>query len=533
MNHPCLTRRTVLKVAAGMGVGAMVGGLRGAEIAGARSVREFHACMNCSLFEEDSELIGAVVEAGVGHVWLPAFFYGFWPYSMERLGKVRGQLERAGVEVHAINIGLGHPGDSLGDASQKIPLAPPVDRWKYAVSIDGQKTTGCSIHAPAPAENAAAMAKLAANGYSRVFVDDDFRLARTPGMVGGCFCDEHKKRFLEGHGFDGGNWGTLIDSIRARKRTKELDAWIEFQCDELGGTFKGIQAAAPEAKLGIMVMVFGAEKAGIRLEDYRQTMMRVGEEHFNDAGFGPVKGKCDELYSALFHRRFARADLAYSESTAFPSNMLSAKNLAAKFVVSTIADVRNTMVMSGITPFPREYWKALGPALKEQRKVHEVVAGAKLRGPFKHYWGEDSRRVSDDRPNSLFLASGVPFEVCDEPSTEGFTFLNGFDARAVAEGRVKSGGTVFVDEGGVAGGRKMGEEWGQLMGLKREVMGKFADVPVVVEEKPVVCAWYPEKRAVVLWNLGEGREKFTLRKGVRTWGAEAGGLGTCLVTEVG
>jgi hypothetical protein len=33
-----------------------------------------------------------------------------------------------------------------------------------------------------------------------------------------------------------------------------------------------------------------------------------------------VKGKTDELFSALMHRRFARPELAYSEKTAFPSD---------------------------------------------------------------------------------------------------------------------------------------------------------------------------------------------------------------------
>jgi endoglucanase len=73
-----------------------------------------------------------------------------------------------------------------------------------------------------------------------------------------------------------------------------------------------------------MVMYLGAEKAGIRLSDHRQGLMRVGELMFNDASFNPVKGKTDELFSALFHRQFVAPERAYSETTAFPADQLSA-----------------------------------------------------------------------------------------------------------------------------------------------------------------------------------------------------------------
>ena len=42
------------------------------------------------------------------------------------------------------------------------------------------------------------------------------------------------------------------------------------------------------------------------------------------------------------------------------------------------------------------------------------------------------------------LAAGVPFEVTKEPAKDGWTFLAEFDARAVAEGILKSNGTTFV-----------------------------------------------------------------------------------------
>ncbi len=221
-----------------------------------------------------------------------------------------------------------------------------------------------------------------------------------------------------------------------------MRAWVEFTCDQLTACFRAQQKAAPHVQLGTMVMYFGAEKAGIRLADYRDVPLRVGELMFDDDEFGRLKGKTDELFSALFHRRFVRPELAYSETTAYPANRLSARNMAAKLAVSTISDVRNTMYMSGLTAFPREHWQTLGPAMKRHAKLHAKLAGHAPRGPLKHFWGEASRYVGDDNPYSLFLALGVPFEVTGEPAADGFTFLSDADARAVE--RLGPAGTRFV-----------------------------------------------------------------------------------------
>ena len=112
---------------------------------------------------------------------------------------------------------------------------------------------------------------------------------------------------------------------------------------------------------------------------------------FDDRSFAPVKGKTDELFSSLFHRRFVRPELAFSETTAYPADQLSARNMAAKLAVSTLSDVRNTMFMSGMTAFPREHWQTLAPAMKHHQELHRKVAGHRPKGPLKHFWGEASR----------------------------------------------------------------------------------------------------------------------------------------------
>ena len=128
-------------------------------------------------------------------------------------------------------------------------------------------------------------------------------------------------------------------------------------------------------------MYLGAEKAGIRLKDYRRVPLRVGELMFDDRAFTPVKGKTDELFSVLFHRRFADPGSTWSETTAYPADKLSAEHLAAKLVISTIADVRHTMFMSGITPFPKTHWTTLAMGMQRQAGFHAQLAGHFPRHP--------------------------------------------------------------------------------------------------------------------------------------------------------
>jgi hypothetical protein len=178
-------------------------------------------------------------------------------------------------------------------------------------SRDGKTYAGTSLHAPATEENAEALRKLRRAGFSHFFLDDDFRLARGPGEIGGCFCAEHCTQFLRRTGLPDGRWPELLDDLRSRRLTPLLRQWVDFACDDLAASFRAQQQAA-DGRLGLMVMYLGAEKAGIRLADYRGVPLRVGELMFDDQSFSPLKGKTDELFSVLFHRRFAAPESAAS-----------------------------------------------------------------------------------------------------------------------------------------------------------------------------------------------------------------------------
>jgi hypothetical protein len=500
-----------------------------------RNARSFHVCLTPAIVERDPELVEMVRSAGVNTVWLAGFFYGHQPYPEDQLRRARKQLERAGLDSQLVTVPLGHPGDSLGAMDSDFPLTPPA-HWQLGQRPEGKKFSGTSLHEPAAKENANALGLLRKLGFRTCFLDDDFRLARGPGEIGGCFCDEHRTEFFRRSGFAATRWDELKDDVAARRLTPLLRAWLDFTCDQLTDSFRA-QRRAFHGKLGIMVMYLGAEKAGIRLKDYADVPFRVGELMFDDRSFDPVKGKTDELFSALMHRRFARPELAHSETTAFPADKLSARNMAAKLVVSTLADVRNSMFMSGVTPFPRSHWETLAPAMKTQAALHARLAGHKPRGPFKHFWGERSRMVGDDRPFSLFLACGVPFEITDKPAGDGWTFLSDFDARAVADGELASTGTKFIHRapGSVqlASADTLKESLESLFEFKARIARELEAVPHVEENEPVVCAWYPTERAVLLWNLSEQAKTLTVKHRSVRRGVTMPGLGTGLLEQIG
>jgi hypothetical protein len=508
-----LSRRRFLALT-NLAVGAMACGTTktASRLVKGKTIRTFHLCTNPDSLDAEPDRLAIYRDAGVSTVWLPAFFYGYWPYSTERLRYWCKRIESMGMASAMANIPLGHPGDSLGAKSDQFPLTPP-EHWHMAQRPEGIVYAGTSLHKPATEENVQAMRILRDMGVSQVFLDDDFRLAPGPGSIGGCFCAEHKKDFLLKYGFAESTWTELLAAVHDRSLTPVLRSWIEYTCDQLTECFRAQQAAAPDIALGNMVMFFGSEKAGIRLQDYRNAPLRVGELMFKDSSFVQVKNKTAELYSCLFHRRYVVPELAYSETTAFPADKLSAANMAAKLAVSTISDVRHTMFMSGLTPFPREHWPVLSPAMKKHAAIHAVIAGQVPQGPYKHYWGERERYVGDDNPFSLFLASGVPFEVTGKPARDGWTFLANYDARAVSENQLKSNGTTFVVRQSISGhsGLQVVEEnLSALFAFKKQLLPHFNEIPYVAEEKPVVCTWYPKIHSVLLWNLAEQNEEFTV-----------------------
>ncbi len=524
-----INRRDFVKLSALAGTAAWVGFTSFTSLKGSQ-IRSFGLCTTTVVLKSNPDFFELIVSSGVTDVWMPLFLSGYSIYPMEDLLLWKKRFEEKGVAVHALTVPLGHPGNSLGDDTS-FDTTP--QRWPRSIDIDGNKYSGTSVHPIVTEENCAVVQKASQAGFKKLFLDDDFRLARGPGIIGGCFCPEHQKEFLTTYGYTEKDWEHLKQSIKSRELNSVLRNWISYNCDQLTHSFRSQQAAAPGLELGIMVMYLGSEKAGIRLADYRGSLLRVGELMFEDQLFSPVKGKTDELFSALFHRRFVSPEMAFSETTAYPPSKLSAKNMAAKLHISTIADIRNTMMMSGLDPFPFSHWETLAPAMKKAANMHQKIAGQKPEGPFKHFWGESSRMAGTDIPYSLFLASGIPFEVTETPASDGWTFLSDFDAKDVDAGKLKTNGTTFVCGSGndqkLNGVRFQAENLPEIFAFKHEIIPQLKGIPYVEDDKPVVCAWYSEIRTVLLWNLSETKESFTIRMDNKKRIIEIGGLDSELI----
>ncbi len=477
-----------------------------------KSVRRFHISLSSLGIKENPEIPGLAAAAGVTDVWLASFLYGHWYSKPQDLKILAAELKnKYNLNAHIINVPLGHPGNALGVDENKITSTPPA-HWKNACTVDGKLYSGTSIHAPAVKENVAAMEKLQQAGFDAVFLDDDFRVAKYPGIIGGCFCDDCRRDFLNKFGYSASQWEILIDSVLKRNSSDILRSWVDFWDDRLYAMFTAMQQAAPKINLGIMVMYLGAEKAGIALDKFSNVPFRVGELMFSDRDFDRLKGKTDELFSSLFHRRFAKPELAYSETTAFPNDALSGANIAAKLSVSLLSDVRNTMFMSGALPYPADRWQFIAPAMKKSAELHKIVAGHHPAGPFKHYWGWDSRIVGKDKPFSLFLASGIPFEVVDKLPNDGWVFLSDEDAKAVEENRlIPAKSTLIARSGSVKGKEKIkliNEDMHDIFSLKKKVIPLLHDIPYADGDIPVIFSWYPDIKSALLWNVNNSRETF-------------------------
>ena len=510
-----LSRRNFINVL--IASGAVVGGvsLLGKQIFafGSNSpVRRFHISMQAEAWEKNPELIGIMKEAGISDIWMGSYLQGKWFHTPEELRKSANFLKSKGFNTHVLTVPLGHPGNAIDPSDES--WSEKKENWKNACDYDGSLYSGTSIHPPIVEDNIEAHKALADEGFDILFLDDDFRLGKYPGKIGGCFCDECQNEFLGKYNYNSEDWKELLEAVEKRNPTKVLRSWIEYICNKEYDMFAALQKATPQMEVGIMVMYFGAEKSGIDLSQYQDVPFRVGEMMFGDKDFGRVKGKTDELFSALFHMRFVKPELAYSESTAYPQDALSAKNMAAKLTVSLFTDVRNTMFMSGLHPFPIENWKTIAPAMKKSAQLHEEIAGLKPKGPFKHFWGWDSRLVGTDKPFSLFLASGIPFEVVDEVSKDGWIFLSNEDAKSVVEGRVtaKRKNLVVRKEAEVVGDSfiEMDETMDDVFAFKKRIIPKFKNIPYVDGDTPVIFAWYPTAGKALLWKVWERKQNYNV-----------------------
>lgn len=477
--------------------------------------RDFSISLTPDEILRNPDLVKIIAKSGVNRIWIITFCYGYWPWSMETIKQAHHAVMSAGLISSALTLPLGHPGDALGAKDGDFNLNPP-SHWPGSKGINGNIYTGTTVSLIATNEIVNALKELHSVGFKKCMLDDDFRIARQPGVIGGNYDDASKITFIKTNGLNESDWGELLNDIKQNKFTPLLRLWINWQCDFLTKSFLE-QRKSFHGELGLMVMYLGAEKAGIRLSDYKNIPFRVGEYYFNDELLSVPKGWTDELFSVLFHRRYVSADNSWSETTAFPANALSANNIAAKLVISTIADVRHTTFMSGLTPFPQEYWDILSPAMKRQKELHKVVAGHSLKGPLKHFWGVASRYIGKDNPYSLWLSLGIPFEVISEINStgnNGWIFLSNEDC-AEAQNHKDLSHFIARPEALLKAEsviHSLNENLTELWKWKQSILTELQaqNVPYIMDMLPCVCAWYPDANCVLIWNLSNSTQKLTL-----------------------
>ena len=495
--------------------------------------RTYHISCEIDMFDQYDSLLDVWKDAGVTDAWLGVWYYGHFPYPWDKFDYWLFQLKEHGFRPHLGSVPFCHGGGSLDPLDSEFPNLPPK-HWKTAKRWDGSENWGWSWHSPADVEGAEAIKTLYKRyGAFNYFLDDDFRFSSSPAEIGGCVCDECKADFLKTSGLDASRWNETLDDVRNNSDTPLLRAWVDYFCDRLTQCFRTYRDAVSQVDVGIMVMYMGCERGGIRLDDYRDALFRVGEGGFSDSWFESIKFKTIELFSSLFHRRFCEPGRAFSETTVFPERKLSAENMAAKLSVSTISDVRNTCFMSGLRAIPPEYWPILSKRMALEKKFHAKLVGQKLRGPFKHYYGPASRYLGGENAYSLFLALGTPFEVCDEIPKDGWTFLSDPDANEVERGGLSSPGSTLIARVKSSSDRfiEVSEDIDALFKFRRSIVSDLQknSIPYVEEETPIVLAWYPDVNLAYLWNLNNSVIQLHVRVGEKRIATKLEGRGSALI----
>lgn len=454
--------------------------------------------------------------AGVSDVWLCLFGMGEWIYDWDVCDRAIEKLRRADLAVHFLTCPLGHPRREPYPSMVRQGFKPLM---RVNGDLNGAPLWGSSCHRPADVLCVESVRTLADRygGYN-LFFDDDFRFADSPNFMGGCLCPECLDDFSRKSGISGAKLNELIEDLRFTRPTDAARIWVDYFCDRMTKVFRDSQAAVPESELGIMVMWLGSERSGLRLEDYKGALWRVGEGHFGDSSYDSPEGKLSELFSALFHTRFAPAGRTFSETTMVAP--LSVENFSSKLAVATFCDIRNTMFMDG-TPVGPNYWSSHAARMKQEAAFHQKLLGCKPKGPFKHYWGIDDRYFDIPRDGgeySLFLGVGVPFEVCDceEIPSDGWTFLSNYSGLAVDQGRLAPAGRCLCRMKSQSGRfTQLDETFEAFFAFRRSILPELREknIPYIEEETPIVLGWYPAAPAALLWNIENLEKTVHLRRG--------------------
>ena len=83
-----MDRREFIYNTAAVGIGSMLP-MSSHALPTISETRRFNASLACDAFEKDPELLPTIKKAGIHTVWMAGFFYGHWPYPIEKLAATR------------------------------------------------------------------------------------------------------------------------------------------------------------------------------------------------------------------------------------------------------------------------------------------------------------------------------------------------------------------------------------------------------------------------------------------------------------
>ncbi|MBM7566193.1 hypothetical protein [Paenibacillus sacheonensis] len=354
-------------------------------------------------------LIGLMKDAGIRKVWIAGFFSGKMIDTAELI-EARAFAERHGLEVGAVTIPIGHPGNALNPDDPDLEHLEIPKHWHYRIDKSGETVYYCgAIDASLIEDNAQAARKLREAGFKEVFLDDDLRNANFGPDIEGCYCEACIAEFNRIYERRATRESLRDATIDKRDADLMLD-WVAFQCGKVTDVVEAtdIDGVRP----GIMVMHYGDERHGIDVPSIRaripDTIFRVGELHFNDGTFGSPNGKAQEMMGIAYHLNFMAGADAYSESTIFPPRSLKPHNLVYKAKMAITAGIENVLFMSGTWLLDESYWNALAAARPALEALDQACSDTVRSYPVHVAYGTSGAYSEAFIPTTLPVLAGLP-----------------------------------------------------------------------------------------------------------------------------
>ncbi|MFD2333626.1 hypothetical protein ACFSR7_30570 [Cohnella sp. GCM10020058] len=503
------------------------------------------------------DLIANIKNAGIEKIWIAGFFSGKM-VDIEELKEAKAFAELHGLEVGAVTIPIGHPGNALNPDDPDLDLEIPK-HWHYRVDIHGETVYYCgAIDKCLIEDNGKAAKHLRDAGFKEVFLDDDLRAGNFNEFIEGCYCDACVAEFNRTYGRQETRESLLVE-ITQNRNTAIMKDWVAFQCVKVTDVVKAtdIEGVQP----GIMVMHFGDERHGIDMPSIREqipdTLFRVGEYQFNDTRFSAPHAKAEELLGILYHLSFIDKKFAYSESTIFPPRSLKEHNLVYKAKLAITAGLENVLFMSGTWVLEASYWHAIADALPVLRELDQATANVPRAFPVHLAYGTHGAFAEAFVPTSLPLLAGLPVKAvrADQSGEDGELLLFFGDYRLSEQwlAQLPRYKQVVFDQAAAKKNKDLLEQlqlaatsiviWDQpatarpsaeqLSLLQRLIAQGSWDFPRFVEGNQVGLVWLKDGGKCILFNLLETENQGIVQWADRCYSVQLSPLSFAILDDAG